>query len=207
MTRGYRGHSEPPPAINWPLVAVSALGVLIAGYLTLARLHGAGPLFCTAGGGCELVQASRYAIFLGLPTAAWGAGLYAAVGGLAVARLAPWRWLAAFLLAVVAVAFSGYLTYLELFVIGAVCWYCVVSAGVATTLFGLLLGCRPAPRGHRSPTQPGRVAAFGVLSAVATIALGAVIFAAAVPQATAAYQEGLARHLAASGAMMYGAFW
>jgi uncharacterized membrane protein len=207
MTRGYHRHAEPPPAISWPLVAVSTLGVLIAGYLTVARLRGTGPLFCTAGGGCELVQASRYATFLGIPTAAWGAGLYAAVGGLALARLAPWRWIAAFLLAVVAVAFSGYLTYLELFVIGAVCWYCVVSAGIAATLFGLLLGGRPAPRGHRSPTQPGRVAAFGVLAAAATIGLSALIFAAAVPQATAAYQEALARHLAKSGAMMYGAFW
>jgi vitamin K epoxide reductase family protein len=129
------------------------------------------------------------------------------VGGLALARLAPWRWLAAFLLSVVAVAFSGSLTYLDLFVIGAVCWYCVVSAGIATTLLGLLLDRRPAPRGHRARrSQAGwRPPAF--LAAVTMIGLGALIFAAAVPRATAAYQEALVRHLTESGAMMYGAFW
>jgi len=51
------------------------------------------------------------------------------------------------------------------------------------------------------------VAASGVLAAVTMIGLGALIFAAAVPRATAAYQEALVRHLTESGAMMYGAFW
>ena len=129
------------------------------------------------------------------------------MGGLALAGLSPGRWLAAFLLAVAGASFSAYLTYLELFVIGAVCWYCVVSAGIAGALFGVLLGRRPAPSRHRSPARPARVVALGSLTAVATTAFAALVYALGAPHEAVAYQEALARHLGQSGAVMYGAFW
>ena len=192
---------------DWLVAALAGVGLAVAGYLAVTKLTGGAAMFCRGVGGCEVVQQSRYAVFLGLPTAAWGAALYAAVGVLALIGLAPWRWLAAFLLVVTAVAFSGYLTYLELYVIGAVCWYCVVSAATASALFGVLLGRRPPPAGRRSPTRPGRVAAWGGLTAVATVVLAVLVFAAGAPRAAPGYAEGLARHLAESGAVMYGAFW
>jgi hypothetical protein len=154
-----------------------------------------------------VVQASRYAMLLGLPTAAWGAGLCAAVGGLGLSGLGARRWLAGFLLAVAGVAFSAYLTYLELFVIGAVCWYCVVSAATAAALLGVLLGRRRNVAGPRRFLRPGRVIGFGAATAVATVVLGVAVFAITGPGAAPAYQEALARHLATSGAIMYGAFW
>jgi len=199
-----------PPPLPKPdrLVAgLAAVGLAVAGYLAVTKWTGGSALFCRGVGGCEVVQQTRYAVFLGVPTAAWGAALYAAVGGLALAGLSPRRWLAAFLLAVAGVSFSGYLSYLELFVIGAVCWYCVVSAAVAAGLFGVLLGRRPAAAGRRGPTAPARVATLGGLTAVATVLLGVLVFAATAPRAAAGYQEALARHLAESGAVMYGAFW
>jgi uncharacterized membrane protein len=209
MARRGQWHPPPPPAARreWLVAAVAAVGVLVAGYLAGTKLAGGTALFCRDVGGCEVVQQSRYAVFLGLPTAAWGAGLYALVGGLALTGFTPRRWLAAFLLAVAGVAFSAYLTYLELFVIGAVCWYCVVSAGVAGTLFGLLLGRRPAERGRQRFTRPGRVAALGSLTAVLTVGAGVGVFALGVPGESAAYRDALARHLGQRGAVMYGAFW
>jgi uncharacterized membrane protein len=198
--------AAPPRRPDWLVAAVAGVGLVIAAYLAVTRLLGGSTLFCTDQGGCEVVQASRYAVFLGLPTAAWGAGLYAAVGGLALAGLTPPRWLAAFVLAVAGVAFSGYLTYLELAVIGAVCGYCVVSAAIATGLFGLILGRRPAA-GPRSPFRPARLAALGGVTAVLTVLVGVGVFAAGAPRAPATYREALARHLTASGAVMYGAFW
>jgi uncharacterized membrane protein len=187
------------------VAALAGLGVLVAGYLTATKLAGGTALLCRGVAGCEVVQQSRYATFLGVPTAAWGALLYAAVGGLALAGLTPRRWLAAFLLAVSAVSFSAYLTYLELFVIGAVCWYCVVSAGVAGGLFGALLGRRPA--GGWRWTRPARVWALAATTGAGTLAGGALVFALAAPWADAAYAEALARHLERSGAVFYGAFW
>jgi uncharacterized membrane protein len=192
---------------DWLVGALAAVGLAVAGYLAITKATGGGALFCKGVGGCEVVQQSRYAMFLGLPTAAWGAGLYAAIGALALRGLSPWRWLGAFLLAVAGVSFSAYLTYLELFVIGAVCWYCVVSAATATGLLGVLLGRRPPAGGRRAPTRLARVATLGSLTAVATVLLGIGVFAASAPRAAPGYQEALARHLTEGGAIMYGAFW
>jgi uncharacterized membrane protein len=189
------------------VAGLAAVGFAVAAYLAITKLAGGSALFCRGVGGCEVVQASRYAMFLGLPTAAWGAGLYAAIGGLALSGLDARRWLTAFLLAVAGVAFSAYLTYLELFVIGAVCWYCVVSAATAAALLGVLLGRRQSVTGPRRFLRPGRVVGLGAATAVATVVLGVGVFTISEPRAAPAYQQALARHLAASGAIMYGAFW
>ena len=194
------------PRRNWPVAGLAVLGFAVAGYLALTKLGGDSPLFCTAGSGCDIVQASRYAVFFGLPTALWGAGLYAAIGGLALFGLDARRWLSTFLLAVVGVSFSAYLTYVELFEIRAICGYCVLSAVIAAALFGVLLMYRPKGTGRRFPARKSRVVTLGTITAVATVLIGAGFFAANSPE-TAAAQEALARHLAESGAMMYGAYW
>lgn len=195
------------PRRDWLVAALSAAGLILAGYLAATQLSDSRALFCEAGSGCDVVRGSRYATFLRLPTAAWGAGLYAAIGGLALSGLPARRWLAAFLLAVAGASFSAYLTFLELFVIRAVCVYCVASAVIAVALFGLLLALRPRATGRRSPVRPARVAVLGGITAVATVVFGAAVFATHTPQQAAGYQEALARHLAGSGAVMYGAYW
>ncbi len=208
-----RREESETPRRDWPVAALSAAGLAVAGYLGVAKIAGDSAIFCAAGSGCDVVQASRYAVFLGLPTALWGAGLYALIGTLALLGFTRQRWLTAFLLAVAVASFSAYLTYLELFVIRAVCGYCVASAVIAAALFGLLLWKRPDvhhqkdSRGRRSPVRPARVAALGIVTAVATVVLGAGIYAWESPQQAAGYADGLARHLAGSGAIMYGAYW
>jgi uncharacterized membrane protein len=123
---------------------VALVGLFVAIYLTLYKLGIIGTLACGAGS-CETVQASRWATFLGLPVAAWGAGYYAFVFALAFAavqdRWAESRALSLTLVVVTGwgVAFSAWLTYLELFVIDAICRWCVVSAGIALVLFVLAL--------------------------------------------------------------------
>ncbi len=126
-------------------VALLALaGVFLSAYLLLHRLgvYGGG-LLCGPGGGCDLVQGSRWAVFLGVPVAGWGLAWYAAVflvamiaahgrrdegevGSGRTGRRWPDRALAG--LALAGLAFTLYLTGLELFVIGAICRWCVGSA-------------------------------------------------------------------------------
>jgi uncharacterized membrane protein len=201
-----REDAETSPS-RWPAALLSAAGFVLAAYLGVTQLAGGSALFCTAGSGCDVVQASRYAVILGVPTALWGAALFAAIGGVALAGLSPQRWLIAFLLAAAAASFSLYLTYLELFVLRAVCAYCLASAAIAVALFGVLLWQRPRSGGRRSPARPARVVALGSVAAVAAVVIGAGIFAWESPQEAAIYQNALARHLAASGAVMYGAYW
>jgi hypothetical protein len=59
------------------IAALALAGVFIALYLTLHRLglFGGGELVCAVGS-CDLVNQSRWAVFLGLPVAFWGLGFY-----------------------------------------------------------------------------------------------------------------------------------
>jgi uncharacterized membrane protein len=124
------------------LAALVALaGLFVATYLTLYKLGVVGTLSCSVGS-CETVQLSRWATLLGLPVAAWGVGYYALVFALTLAgvvhdRLAESRGLALALVLLTGwgLVFSLWLTYLELFVIDAICQWCVVSAVLATVLF------------------------------------------------------------------------
>jgi uncharacterized membrane protein len=114
-------------------LAVAGLGVCVAGYLTYVHYAGLEP-FCAGGGhGCERVQSSSYAKLGGIPVAVLGLAGYLAI---AAALLAPGERarLAAAAIAVVGAGFSGYLTYLELFVIDAICQWCVASAVLLTLL-------------------------------------------------------------------------
>jgi uncharacterized membrane protein len=123
---------------------VALVGLFVALYLAMYKMGLIGTLACGAGG-CETVQLSRWAMFLGLPVATWGVGYYALVLVLAMASLqdrwAESRGLALALLIVTGwgVLFSLWLTYLELFVINAICRWCVVSAALAVILFALVL--------------------------------------------------------------------
>lgn len=123
-------------------IAVLALaGLFISGYLLLYKLGVYGELLCGAGGSCGVVQASRWSSFLGVPVAGWGTGWYAAVFALAVVgvqsrfREAAWTGRGLLLLGIGGALFSAYLTWIELFVLRAICRWCVASAVLA----GLIL--------------------------------------------------------------------
>jgi uncharacterized membrane protein len=123
----------------WAPVALAALGILVSGYLTLKRLTG-GSLACTRWAQCDLVNSSSYATIGGVPVALIGLAGYLLLFGLgAVAVQAQGirrrRALqAGFLLSVGGLLFSIYLTYLELYVIQAVCSWCVASAVIILLL-------------------------------------------------------------------------
>jgi len=133
-----------PPVARMAVAVLSLLGIFVAGYLALYKLGYLGIIQCGTGG-CETVQSSRYAYFLGLPVAVWGIGAYATLFALAMLGVQPrWmnaRWVAAglFALAGVGVAFSAYLTYLEAAVIHAWCRWCVGSAVLITVIFLLTI--------------------------------------------------------------------
>ena len=123
------------------LAALVALaGMFVALYLTLYKLGYIGTLACAVGS-CETVQTSKWATFLGFPVGGWGVAYYVAVLAVSLAGLAPAlserRAVSQLLVAMTGfgVLFSLWLTYLELFVIHAVCQWCVVSALLATALF------------------------------------------------------------------------
>ncbi len=121
---------------------VALVGVFVASYLTLYKLGYIGTLACAVGS-CETVQTSRWATLLGIPVGGWGVAYY--LGVLAIAlyglhgRAMESVRISHLLVAVTATGagFSAWLTYLELFVIHAICLWCVVSAILALILLVL----------------------------------------------------------------------
>ena len=111
------------------LAALSVAGLLVSTYLTWTHLRGVAPVCVGGSGGCETVQASRYSEILGVPVAVLGLAGYA---GLLFSTLLETEGGVFFglFVALVGVLFSGYLTWLEVFVIGAICQWCVVSAAL-----------------------------------------------------------------------------
>ena len=123
------------------LAALVALaGLFVALYLMMYKLGYIGTLTCSVGS-CEVVQTSKWAMLLGLPVATWGVAYYFAVLAVSLIGLGPTLadnlGISRLLVAMTAtgVLFSLWLTYLELFVIDAICQWCVVSAVLATLLF------------------------------------------------------------------------
>jgi uncharacterized membrane protein len=107
------------------LLAIAGIGV--ATYIAIAESGGGAPKCLAGGHGCQTVADSRYAHLAGINVAVIGIVGYAL---LLVAALLPGDAgrFGGFLGALVGFGFSLYLTYLELFVIDAVCQWCVTSA-------------------------------------------------------------------------------
>jgi uncharacterized membrane protein len=138
--------SKPHPAV----LVVALLGIAVAGYLTYVETSGATAV-CGPVGDCNTVQQSPYAMLFGLiPVGFLGLLGYAAI---AVAWfvwahkpgiLADYAALTALGIAVVGTLFSIYLTFLEPFIIGATCVWCIASSVAITILLWLTVGAGKA---------------------------------------------------------------
>lgn len=137
--------SRPLPAWLLPLLALA--GLIVAAYLAYVEVTLADAV-CGLVGNCNTVQQSAYARILNIPIGVLGVLGYVLIFGLWVASRGQTRWTRWALLLVTAggVAFSAYLTFLEPFVIGATCVWCLTSAVVMLMLFWVALAqALPAP--------------------------------------------------------------
>jgi uncharacterized membrane protein len=119
---------------------VALAGLVVAAYLTWVHFDDAA-LVCVAGSGCETVQESEYAEIAGIPVAMLGLGAYAVLLVLVVFD-GPTARLAAAMVALVGLVFSMYLLALQLFVIDAVCAWCLANDVVIAPLLAILTAFR-----------------------------------------------------------------
>ncbi len=125
-----------------PLIAIAGIGV--AAYLSYIEITSATAV-CGPIGHCNEVQASPYAKIFGIPVGILGVINYVGIIGLwfgaRTKNTAIASWSAALMLAltVFGVLFSIYLTYVELFLIHAVCVWCMTSALITTILMLIAL--------------------------------------------------------------------
>lgn len=126
-------------SVRMMIALLALVGALVALYLTLFKVGVIGELVCNLGS-CERVNTSRWSTFLGLPVAAWGLATYVVLLVLALVSVQrddlerPIAWTLV-LLSGWSVLFSAWLTSKELFVIHAICIWCVTSATIMTLIF------------------------------------------------------------------------
>jgi uncharacterized membrane protein len=193
---------------NRTLTCLAGLGMVLTAYLALTSLMGQNPLYCDAGSSCDIVQHSRWGTFLGLPTALWGFLLYALLAYIGYFIREPaGQWKSAWTVSFIGFGYSLYLNAVSMFVIEAMCAYCIVSLSIMALIFAVV-----------SFQKPSELTGFNFRKlAVRTIVTGMVIIGgmhlhysglfdpAAGPEDP--YLKGLAEHLSAEDAVLYGAYW
>ncbi len=135
----------PSRRVNAIIPVLCILGLGVAGYLAFVETTQTQAV-CGPVGDCNTVQQSPYATLFGiLPIGVLGVVGYVLllaawwVGNHQPGRLGDMAWAALLLMTAGGVAFSIYLTFLEPFVIGATCAWCLTSAILMTVLFWLAL--------------------------------------------------------------------
>ena len=112
------------------MTTLAVIGLAIGSYLLAVRILGEAPA-CGPVRGCDTVAASEFATLFGLPVALYGVGFSVVLAG---SCLTWWRrgkrraLYAAYGLGLAGIIAVAYLTYLELFVIKAICVWCVTYA-------------------------------------------------------------------------------
>ena len=192
---------------NWPLLALSLVGVALAGYLSWTALTSTAVQGCAEGGGCDAVLSSRWATLLGVPTAVWGLLTYLALAGTAFIRRAETQWRWAWTIAFFGALYSVYLTTISLTMLGATCPYCLTSLTLMSSILVVITFQRPftlrAFSWQRWLTWRGAVSA----AMIVFLHLNYVGVLGRAPQVEDPTQRALAIHVARSGAIMYGAHW
>lgn len=186
------------------LALFAGTGTLLTFYLTVNKLAAQEVAFCGTGAGCDLVLTSRWATFLGLPTALWG--LLGFLGVLFLALwpdvprlLKQWRWPLLFGLTTSMFVFELYMLYLMVGVIRAFCLYCTAAILLTTAIWIVTLS-------GRQWLDVGKLTFNGILLGLATVVVTAAVYANQTPPPSP-LATGLAQHLQSIRGTMYGAHW
>lgn len=122
------------------IACVALVGLADAVYLTVQHVTGQS-VRCTIVSGCSEVLSSSYASFNGIPLALIGAVAYFTVFSLAILAAFGYPFVRRLLAVTVGLMFltTLWLLYLQAFVIGHFCQFCLLSAAVTTVLTGLVM--------------------------------------------------------------------
>ena len=125
--------------LYWATMVSAITGMAISIYMFVFKTLSIDAM-CLGNGGCSTVNASPYSEIYGIPVAAVGLiGYLAIMGSLILENYSTFFEdngpLLEFGMGLVGVVYSAYLTYLEVYVIHAVCPFCVASAVTITLCF------------------------------------------------------------------------
>ena len=126
--------------LYWISIVLALLGVLVSIYMTIYKLTSNNAM-CLGSGDCSTVNASPYSMVSGIPVALLGVLGYAAILGILALEARAGKFfkqnatLGVFGLTVTGFVFTLYLVYIEIYVIYALCPFCITSQVTMTILF------------------------------------------------------------------------
>lgn len=124
--------------IIYSSIGVAVIGLIDAIYLTVKHYEGA--ISCSVISGCQEVLTSPYSEIMGIPLALMGSAYYLFIiitSLFYIDTKNKWSLLAIKYMPSFGFVFSLWLVYLQIFEIGSICQYCMLSALTSTTLFVL----------------------------------------------------------------------
>lgn len=188
------------------ILIFSFTGLLLSLYLTYLYYSKAQAAFCSAGSGCDIVRESPYSQIAGIPVPLLGVFGYFLIGVLSIVSISSrGKWLLLYVISLAEFVFSAYLTYIELFVIHALCFYCVVSAILISAVFIILVVKKPALAPQESLLK---VLLLSIVIAVSVL-MGSLFLHSRERvslNTDSSSRIGLAKHLSSIGAVMYGSY-
>ncbi|MGD0272961.1 MAG: vitamin K epoxide reductase family protein [Gaiellaceae bacterium] len=119
-------------SLRFTVAVLALIGAGIAGYLTYTHFNGTAPV-CLNGGGCEVVQNSRWSKVFHIPVALLGLLAYLSIVATTLIRH-PLAKEAGATMAVTALGFNAYLLYVQAYDIGRYCTWCVSNEIVSALL-------------------------------------------------------------------------
>jgi uncharacterized membrane protein len=122
--------------LRWVAAGIAIAGLGVATYITVADSGGGAPQCLAGGHGCATVASSHYSHIAGINVAVFGIVGYVLLLAAALTPGDIGRF-GGLMGSLIGFGFSAYLTYLELFVIDAICQWCVASAVLMTLLLAV----------------------------------------------------------------------
>lgn len=127
------------------MLTIALFGFADSVYLAIEHFRGVIPP-CTIVSGCEEVLTSSYAVIAGIPVSLFGVIYYFAIvlgmfmyleskhsNALKTHHVAILKW--TLLITIIGFVFSLWFVFIQIFIIGSYCLYCLVSALTSTILF------------------------------------------------------------------------
>lgn len=190
---------------DWPTLVLALLGVLLTAYLTWIAGSGGTAALCGAASDCATVQQSHWSVFLGLPVTLWGMGLYLLIAlAASIGAAGLTRWKRVWMLSLLGLGISVYLTVAGLVGLDALCGWCLTSLALISAIF--MITCVRRPAG-----APGMAWRWWGLNSAALLVVGVgalhLVYSGVFERAEDPRLRALAEHLEVRGATFYGAFW
>ena len=187
------------------ILIFSALGIIVSGYLSYTYFSSGQTTFCLSGSGCDVVKESPFSRVFGIPVPYIGLlGYIIIVLSVLYKSVDSGRYSIVYYLSLTGVAFSAYLTYLEVAVIKAICSYCVLSA---ILIFAIFLTVLISKQIKSSTTDSNKFILTSLIIFIVTVG-GSYIAHSSVRKATPVTKTmiELAKHLNSTNSSMYGSY-